>query len=273
MYAALVSFVSRLPSHKASDNSLWHNLTLEPGLYVFRAGGSVLVLAAALIIAHFAADRVRGGLERTTIGPNPSALLARVTRAVIYLIGLVWILAIFSVPFTALAAVVSIATIAVGLSLQDLMKSLIAGIYLLAERPFHIGDEIIVSGLTGVIDDITMRVTYLRTDQGERIVIPNQTVFTQTIVNNTVAGQTAGELVVSFPRSLDSNEVQKRSLEALFGLPMVARKPAPVLRPVSMTPDETKWNLTFWLTGARDMTDVILALGKAFPEITIDHTE
>lgn len=255
------------------DNSIWHNLTLEPGLYVFRVAGALIVLVATVVIARLAARHVRRSLAKTTVGPNPAALLGRVTRAVIYVIGLIWILAIFSVPFTALAAVVSIATIAVGLSLQDLMKSLIAGIYLLAERPFHIGDEITVSGLTGTIEDITMRVTYLHTDEGERIVIPNQTVFTQTIVNNTIAGQTAGELMVSFPRSMDASEVQKRSLEALFGLPMVARKPVPVLKPVSVSPDLTKWNLTLWLTGGRDLTDVILALGKAFPEITIDPKE
>jgi small conductance mechanosensitive channel len=256
------------PSITAS--SIWHNFTIEPGLYVSRTGGAILVAIASLLVAHLLGNRVHRGLQRTSIGPNPTVLLARLTRTGVYLIALLWILGIFSVPFTALAAVVSIAAIAIGLSLQDLMKSVIAGIYLLVERPFHIGDEITISGVTGVIDDITMRVTFLHTDQGERIIMPNQTVFTQVIVNNTVAGQTAGELVLSFPRALDPADVRKRSLEALFGLPMVARKPAPELEPVGVSPDATRWNLTVWLTGSRNLSEIILALGRAFPEITIE---
>jgi small-conductance mechanosensitive channel len=209
-------------------------------------------------------------LQRTSIGPNPTVLLARLTRVSIYIIAALWILAIFSVPFTALAAVVSIAAIALGLSLQDLLKNLIAGLYLLAERPFHIGDEITVSGVTGVIDDIQMRVTYLHTSQGERIIMPNQTVFTQVIVSNTVAGQTAGELAVSFPRELDPADIQRRCLEALLGLPSVARKPSPRLEPTGISPEATRWNLSFWLTGEHNLSEVILSLGKAIPEITVD---
>ena len=249
--------------------SFWHDLTQDPGLYVYRLGGSVAVLILSLLAARVLSGRVRTGLQRTSIGPNPTVLLGRITRTAVYLIGFLSILAIFSVPFTALAAVVGVAALALSLSLQDLLKNLIAGIYLLAERPFHIGDEITVSGVTGTIDDIQLRVTLLHTEAGERIVMPNQTVFTQVIVNNTVGGTRAAALNLEFPRALDAQELTRQVLEIVSGI-ITAEERKPELRPVGVTPDTTKWRLSIWLSDGDELSHIMVMLGKAFPEITIE---
>lgn len=247
----------------------WHALSQEPGLYVYRVGGAVTVLVLTLLLARVLGSRVHHTLQRTSLGPNPTVLLARATRSAVYLIGLLWILGIFSVPFTALAAVVSVTALALSLSLQDLLKNLIAGLYLLAERPFHIGDEITVSGVTGVIDDIQMRVTFLHTERGERVIMPNQTVFTQVITNNTLAGSRAASLVLEIPRTINTNEIAGKVESTLRELASLA--PAPWLRfhAIGMTADASRWSLTVWLRPDRNLSEVVLALGSAIPEITI----
>ncbi len=247
----------------------WHNLTEEPGVYLTRSGGALIVLLATLVIGHFLAARAHNTALRSGLGPNPSLLIARTVRFATWVLGCLWILAIFSVPFTALAAVVGVATLAISLSLQDLLKNLIAGIYLLAERPFHIGDRITVSGVTGVIEDIQMRVTYLRSDHGERVVMPNQTVFTQVIVNNTVAGAVTRSVSIQAPTSLTPDEVRQRVGQAVQGVPGVATSPQPVLEAVSMGGETSTWLLTLWLGLEQDYTVVLLALGKALPEATV----
>lgn len=253
------------------NSGLWHNLSQEPGLYILRAGGALLVAVAALIVGGILSNRVRAALTRSRMGPNPAALLARLTRVTVWLVGLLWILGIFQVPFTALAAIVSVTALALSLSLQDLLKNLIAGIYLLAERPFHIGDCITVSGVTGVIDDIQMRVTYLHDDHGQRIVMPNQTVFTQVIVNNTVLGIQGASLTVEAPRSLDPEEIPNRVLRALSSVSSLEERPQPLILPISVSPDSTKWNLSFSLKPNHDLAEALLTLGKEIPEATISQ--
>jgi small conductance mechanosensitive channel len=252
-----------------SLNGLLSNFNHEPGLYLTRLGGAFLVALLTLVAGHYAGTRVKHSLMTTRMGPNPSVLLSRAVRFTIWALGLVWILAIFSVPFTALAAVIGVATLAVSLSLQDLLKNLIAGIYLLAERPFRIGDTITVQGFTGVIDDIQMRVTYLHTDQGQRIVIPNQTVFTQVVLNNTLTGSQATSVTVEAPRSLDHDDLIQRVLSAVSGLPSVAPSPPPRLEPLAMTPESVKWNLFVWLRPGSNTSPIVLELGKLIPEATI----
>ncbi|HZT96107.1 MAG TPA: mechanosensitive ion channel domain-containing protein [Chloroflexota bacterium] len=250
-------------------NSVWHNLTQEPGLYVWRVAGSLIIVALSLFLGRIAEGRVRRSSHLTTLGPNPSVLLARMVRFTIWLLGLLWILAIFSVPFTALAAVVGVAALALSLSLQDLLKNLIAGIYMLAERPFHIGDVISVQGVTGLIEDIQMRVTYLRTDQGERVVIPNQVVFTQVVVNTTQMGSQAACVQVEAPRSLNADDVSRRVLQAVAGAPDVVNDPSPRLETTSITPEAVTWALHVWLKPTGNVSGVVLALGQAIPEATI----
>ncbi len=252
-----------------SFSSVWHNLSQEPGLYVWRAGGSVVIIALSLVVGRFAESRMRHSAHVATLGANPSVLLARIVRFCIWFLGLLWVLAIFSVPFTALAAVVGVAALALSLSLQDLLKNLIAGIYMLAERPFHIGDVITVQGTTGLIEDIQMRVTFLRTEQGERVVIPNQLVFTQMVVNTTSLGVQSACIQVEAPRSINADDVSKRVLEAVSEATDVATNPPPRLETVTMTPDTVKWALHVWLKPGSSISQVILALGKAIPEATI----
>lgn len=236
---------------------------------MWRIGAAIIVLIMTLIVARILSSRVNHALQRTTLGPNPTILLVRLTRVTIWLLGLLWILAIFSVPFTALAAVVGVTALAISLSLQDLLKNLIAGIYLLAERPFRIGDCITVSGVTGVIDDIQMRVTYLHTDEGEKIVMPNQTVFTQVIVNNTVGGSKVACLSLEAPRSMASDDLKKKALTAVADVPSLAIDRRPRLESVGVTPDTTKWSLYVWLKPQEGVSEVVLALGQALPEATI----
>ena len=255
--------------HVLIASTFWHPVFGDLRVYGWRLGGAMAVLLITVIAGRIVNSRVRSGLARTSVGPNPTVLIARSARAAAYFLGIVWILAICSVPFTALAAFVSVTALALSLSLQDLLKSLIAGIYLLAERPFHIGDRITVGSTTGVIDDIQMRATFLHSDQGERIVMPNQSVFTQVIVNNTVAGGHTTTLSLDVPRATTSEQIAAVVGQAIQSLPGVASHMRPKLEPVGATSDATRWQLLVWLPEGTSPSELIIALMNALPTATI----
>jgi small conductance mechanosensitive channel len=247
----------------------WKNLSQPPGIIVPRTLGALLIAAATLLVARYLSNRTRRALAKTRLGPNPSVLVARVVRFVIWVVGAIWILSIFSVSFTALAAILSVATLAVSLSFQDVLKNLVAGIYLLAERPFRIGDSITVKGVTGMIEDIEMRVTYLRTERGERIVMPNQTVFTEVVVNRTVLDVQSTCVTLEIPRAAWEEGVKQRILGTVSQVEGVAPTPAPRLELLGLTPESVKWALYLWLDRTADTSNVLLALGDALPEASL----
>src|SRR5205823_9981159 len=79
----------------------------------------------------------------------------------------------------------SVVGLVIGLSLQDILKNFFAGIWVLVERPFRIGDTIEVTGYTGSVEEISFRTTQLRTADGREVIVPNGTFMTSAVVNLT----------------------------------------------------------------------------------------
>lgn len=88
-----------------------------------------------------------------------------------------------------LATIAAAATLAVGFALQDVIKNFVAGVFIYTDKPFRIGDWIEWQGHSGVVEDISFRVTRVRTFDNELLTVPNS-VLTGDVVKNPVAKKT-----------------------------------------------------------------------------------
>ncbi|MCL5951170.1 MAG: mechanosensitive ion channel family protein [Chloroflexi bacterium] len=141
-------------------------------------------LVAFLIIAWIAGiahQGTRRALERTRARQNMILFSARVAQLGILVLGAMVALGFIGVPFADLAALVGLATLALSVSLQDIIRNLLAGLYLLIEHPFEVGDKIDISGQLGVIEDVGMRTTILRDRDDNRVIVPNLVMFNSVI--------------------------------------------------------------------------------------------
>jgi moderate conductance mechanosensitive channel len=99
--------------------------------------------------------------------------------ALVYFIAGILALRQLGVPLTSLVAPATVAGVAIGFGAQQLVGDLLAGFFLFAEHQFGIGDLIRLSlpgqltGITGTVEELTLRVTKIRSQQGELIVVPN----------------------------------------------------------------------------------------------------
>ena len=164
----------------------WWELTLQ-GVAPF-AVRIVQTLIVALIIWVVSA-RLRRGVWRA-VGVRLDAHTAFVfDRALVLLTWLVVgavALTIFGVDLTAVAAGFGIATLAFTLAMQDVLRNFIAGVYLLLERPFRIGQRIKVKEFEGAVQSVSVRVTILKCDDGAQVMVPNAILFSEAIVNHGV---------------------------------------------------------------------------------------
>ncbi|WP_266076675.1 mechanosensitive ion channel family protein [Haladaptatus caseinilyticus] len=89
---------------------------------------------------------------------------------------------------TALATVAAAATLAIGFALQDIIANFVAGVFIFTDKPFKIGDWIEWDGgsYSGVVEDIDLRVTRVRTFDNELLTVPNS-VLTDGVIKNPVA--------------------------------------------------------------------------------------
>jgi len=87
---------------------------------------------------------------------------------------------------TSLATIAAAATLAIGLAMQDVMKNFVAGVFIFTDHPFRIGDWIEWDGHEGVVEDISLRVTRVRTFDNELLTVPNSS-LTDDVIKNPVA--------------------------------------------------------------------------------------
>ena len=123
--------------------------------------------------------------RRTLAGRKVRADVALLTERVIYIglvgLGLFMFIALaLGQSATALAGVL-LAGFVASLGLQDLFKNYVAGFYVLMERNVMPGRVITTGSFTGVVTDVQMRTTYLRTESGETVIVPNSELFNGTV--------------------------------------------------------------------------------------------
>jgi small conductance mechanosensitive channel len=106
-------------------------------------------------------------------------ILAWVTVVMLWTVAVALVLNRFGLPFESLVAPLAAGGVALGLGAQRLVADLIGGSFIIAERQYGLGDLIKVAptpqteGALGTVEDLTLRITRLRTPSGERVIIPN----------------------------------------------------------------------------------------------------
>lgn len=237
---------------------------------------AVVVLIITYLVSRLARGRLRGVLMRTGFQLNVAILLARFLWLTVWALGLLSVLYVLGVGYTPLAAFIGVVGLAASLSLQQVLQNLVAGVYLLAERPFAIGDYIAVVGPSGLnhegrVEDIQMRTTHLRSPDDELILVPNSAVFGGVVTNRTAVGGRAVHMTVAFPRETDPGSVRDQVLPLLQGMPSVLSTPGPELRVDKVGKEDWTASLSFW-AGGRDVTsDVVWAIAHAFPQATVNN--
>jgi small conductance mechanosensitive channel len=156
----------------------------------------VIVLAAA--VAYRALNTAMARLENIIAARGERFLheqrrravtLANVFRSaglvVILVVGGLLTLEEFGVDITPLLAGASIVGLAIGLGSQTLVRDMIGGLFILLEDQYHVGDTIRVGGVSGVVEQITLRTTHLRDADGTVHMVPNGDIR---IVSNATSG-------------------------------------------------------------------------------------
>ncbi len=122
-------------------------------------------------------------------------------------------------------------SLALGLAFQDLLRNILAGIFLLIERPFRIGDWITVGDQSGSVQTIQLRTTALRTADGKLAILPNLTAFSGTVVNSTAFDMRQFSVAVRVPPGVELAEAIAAVRRVVEDAKEVAREPKPFVQP------------------------------------------
>jgi small conductance mechanosensitive channel len=144
------------------------------------------------------------------------------------LIGLVFIIAISHLGFntSSLVAIVGAAGLAVGLALQGSLSNFASGVLLIVFKPFKAGDFIEVAGKSGIVEELLVFSTKLRTGDNKTIIIPNGAITSGTITNFSTKPTRRVDLVIGVSYDADLAKTKQILSDVVSQHPLVLKDQA-----------------------------------------------
>jgi small conductance mechanosensitive channel len=235
--------------------------------YGARTFWALIVAAIALLVARGVRGATMRALARNRAQANVTILLGNLAQLMVIVVGALAIVAIYTRDtFGWILTSFSVLGLVIGLSLQDILKNFFAGVWVLVERPFRIGDAIEISGYGGTVEEISFRTTQLRTDDGREVIVPNGTFMTSAVVNLTRFPTRRASAWLALPadeKAVDPEEVRA----ALVKTQLVAAEPPPAVELRSVADGKAQYLVSFWAAD-RDaaLAQALRALRARFPQ-------
>ena len=191
---------------------------------------SYLSIAAGIVATVVIALLVRYGMRRGLRPRMPLHVYQPLEKVVFYgivVLGVIASLAPLGLSLTGLLVTGGILGIIIGFAAQTTISNFLAGIFLFIDRPFKVGDPVSIGSVSGVVTEISILSTKVRTWDGYVVRMPNQDVFTATISNysRNVARRIVIQVGIAY--GSDIARAKEAIMRALEEHPYVLVKPAP----------------------------------------------
>ncbi|HKY78996.1 MAG TPA: mechanosensitive ion channel family protein [Anaerolineales bacterium] len=220
-----------------------------------------LFILVGFYIARLISRLIVRGLRYRKVDAELTLLLSRITQWAIIIGVILFSAQQVGVNVTAILAGLGILGFTLGFALQDVSKNFIAGLLLLLQQPFKLGDTIQVSGFSGTIIDINLRDTEIRTMDGLRVRIPNGEIFTQPVLNYTGVKQRRLHIKLGVAYDTDLERARQNALEAIKAIPGVLEDPEVVVHFESFGDFAIQMNIFYWYDESRTSYPVALDAG------------
>lgn len=176
-------------------------------------------------------------------------LLVDILRLILVLVGACFVISgVWDKDLGGLLTAIGISSIVLGLALQNTLDNVMAGIAVLFERPFQVGDWITVGAITGEVMEMNWRSVRVRTRGRDMVVVPNSVIGKETLVNLSRPTRVHAEShVIGFSYDDAPNEAKRVLLEVVRATRGVLAEPPPVVRTRAYAAYSIEYEVRFFL--------------------------
>jgi len=209
------------------------------------------LMALAFFVVWLALGRlIREATTRYRMDPSIRQLVENLFSVLAVTFAIVTVLAQFGFDVVSIVAGLGIVGIAVGFAAQSTLSNFIAGITLLIERPFRIGDWVTINGQDGKVVKIALRTTWLRTRDNIFTMIPNDSVASSDIINYSAEGATRLNIPVGIAYKESARAARETIMPILHAHPEALQSPGMEPRVLMESLGDSSVNLKaqVWIT-------------------------
>lgn len=216
-------------------------------VYAIGALKVILIILAAWFIGGWLGRMTTRCCEKAKIETTLARFFGKLTFWAIMILAGIFVLSVFNINTTSLAAVIGAATLAIGLALQGTLSNFSAGIMLLIFRPFKVGDFVEINGESGTVHEIDLFNTFLDTPDNKRIILPNGSVFGSNIENVTFHPKRRLDVAVGTEYSADLDKVREVLMGAAQSIEGRLQDQEPMIVLLELGDSSINWSVRIWV--------------------------
>ena len=204
----------------------WLNQTIYADVTWLNLITALVIFILALVVSKMASVQIRRGFKEKLSKENLETMVKLVSYGIM-VIALLWIMPTVGIEPSGLMVAGGIVALALGFASQSIIGNLISGLFLMGERPVKIGDQVEIAGYRGFVEDIHIISTSIRTLEGLYIRVPNETVFTSSIINYSSNLVRRLEFIIGIRYSDDAEKAIQTIQEVIDKHPLALVNPEP----------------------------------------------
>ena len=240
---------------------------------------AILTLLICLVAVRLLLKLAKRLLDRSKrMNDRLRQIILTAVKVVLYILTGIITAGALGLNTSSLTALVSVLTLGVTLAAEDILGNVAGGLVILSSHPFNIGDEIEVSGTTGIVREITLNHTKIETFDGQFVMQPNKELSSSRVINYTAMGRRRVVRKITASYNAPTEQVKAACLEAVAATPNVLPSPAPAVYLTDYGSSAIEYSVRCW-TETKDYWGVYFALNEnlrdAFAahnvEMTYDH--
>lgn len=176
--------------------------------------------------------------------------LLRVVRIILYFILIIICAGQVGIPINSLLTILASLGLAVSLAVQDTLKNVAGGIFVLSSKPFGTGDYIGIGAVSGVVEEIGIIHTTLVTPDNKKIIVPNSKLTGEIVTNHTRMATRRLDVTLSVPLESDLAIAKQAIADALAAQEHILEEPAPTVQVWEVGAASYDLSIQVWCAGA-----------------------
>ena len=210
---------------------------------------AALLLAVCLVLMKVLLAASGKVLNKSKLDKSLHAIILSTLKVLLIFLTIMIVAPSLGIETSSLLAVLSIAGVAVSLSIQGILGNFFSAVTLLMSKPFKIGDFVTIGGQTGVIVETGITHTKLHTVDNQVILVPNSSVTSNTI--NNVSTEDKRRLDFVFTASYDApTETVKTALAEAIDIPLVLKDEPTFIRLSKYADHAVEYTVRVWVKNA-----------------------
>jgi len=208
---------------------------------------ALLVLLAFWILYRVISGVLGSFVRRSNADPTVGNIVGRLTKYVLVAFALIMAASQLGFNVGSVLAGVGILGLALGLAAQESLSNLVAGLTILLDRPYRVGDNVTIAETFGKVQQIGLRTTRILTLERLDAILPNKEIVNQEIINHTANPQLRLAIPFSIAYNEDSRHAREVLLAAVAGHELIREEPAPTVVLARLADSGVEMELRVWL--------------------------